>query len=117
MFDKHVKNTERIIEILIYRFKAAHNKKYNELRTESVPNKSDKSIKSVPVADFPIGALGTCLERQICRGGIRRQIFNKFLQKKFFKKNFSKKLFFNYLFTKNMYIQQRIIEEVRRKTV
>ena len=34
------------------------------------------------MADFPIGALGTCLERQICRGGIGRQIFNKLLQKK-----------------------------------
>ena len=56
-----------------------------------------------------MGALGTCLERQICRGGIGRQIFNKFLQKKiqkkiyqkkFFQKNFFK--FFNFFFLQKL---------------
>ena len=73
-------------------------------------------LHSNSVADLPIGALGTCLERQICRGGIGRQIFNKFSEKIFFQKKIFQKNFFNFFFTKIMYIQQRIIEEVRRKT-
>ena len=77
-------------------------KKVIFVKTEPIFKK--KAVKKWfdPVTDFPVGALGTCLERQICRGGIGRQFFNKFLQINFFflKKKIFKKIFF----TKIMYI-------------